>query len=43
MEKRLGKIEDVYFGLGGYQGVMIEINKTYNEDCLITLSKVKTN
>lgn len=28
MEKRLGKIESVKFGLGGYQGVMLGIHFT---------------
>jgi hypothetical protein len=28
MEKRLGKIESVHFGLGGYQGAMLGIHVT---------------
>ena len=28
MEKRLGKIESVSFGLGGYQGAMLGIHVT---------------
>ena len=28
MEKRLGKIEDVHFGLGGYQGAMLGLHVT---------------
>jgi hypothetical protein len=32
MEKRLGKIEDVRFGLGGYQGAMLGLHVTLGAD-----------
>ena len=28
MENKLGKIEDIYFGLGGYQGAMLGLHVT---------------
>jgi hypothetical protein len=31
MEKRLGKIEDVSFGLGGYQGAMLGLHVTLGD------------
>jgi hypothetical protein len=31
MEKRLGKIESVHFGLGGYQGAMLGIHVTLGD------------
>jgi hypothetical protein len=31
MEKRLGKIEDVHFGLGGYQGAMLGLHVTLGD------------
>jgi hypothetical protein len=38
MEKRLGKIEDVKFGLGGYQGAMIGIHVTLQTKYLNSLN-----
>ena len=32
MEKRLGKIESVHFGLGGYQGAMLGLHVTLGTD-----------
>ena len=31
MEKRLGKIEEVHFGLGGYQGAMLGLHVTLGD------------
>lgn len=33
MEKKLGKIESVSFGLGGYQGAMLGIHFTLGNSC----------